>query len=274
MIYGIIITNSSFLTFFMSIRLFSSVFVMTLCVWLLCAPRLHAETGHQHEVEDPHSSQQNTHLHGYAELMVGLEQGALQITFTSPAANLVGFEHRARTAEEISALKQAQAILQNAKNVFTFMGGNCQLVDVQVNISALLSDIQAEHQGHQERHGTVHSDAPKSHGDAQNVTHVEHQGHQERHGGAHADGLKSSGEARNSADAEPHESHDAGPRESHNEILAEYGYQCKNGDDLTALTVHLAKLFPGIEKLKVYWLTETQQGTVDTTAQSNLVNIR
>ena len=250
----------------MSIRLFSSVFVMTLCVWLLCASRLHAETAHQHEVEDPHSSQQNTHLHGHAELMLGLEQGALQITFSSPAANLVGFEHRARTAEEISALKQAQAILQNAKNVFTFKGGNCQLVDVQVNISALLSDIQAEHQGHQERHGTAHSDAPKSHGDAQNVTHVEHQGHQERHGAVHADSHKRSGEAENVSDA--------GPHESHNEIIAEYGYQCKNGDDLNALAVHLAKLFPSIEKLKVYWLTETRQGTVDTTAQSNLVNIR
>ena len=253
MIYGIIAANLTFVTFFMSIRLFSSVFVMTLCVWLLCAPRLHAETAHQHEVKDPHSSQQSTHLHGHAELMLGLEQGALQMTFSSPAVNLVGFEHSASTAEEISALKKAQAILQNAKDVFTFKGGNCQLVDVHVNISALLSDIQAEHQGHQERHGT-----------------------------AHADGLKSSGEARNSADAEPHESHDAepheshdaGPRESHNEILAEYGYQCKNGDELNALAVHLAKLFPGIEKLKVYWLTETQQGTVDTTAQSNLVNIR
>jgi hypothetical protein len=237
MIYGIIAANSSFVTFFMSIRLFSYAFVMTLCVWLLCAPRLNAETAHQHEVKDPHSSQQNTHLHGHAELMLGLEQGALQITFSSPAANLVGFEHRARTAEEISALKQAQAILQNAKNVFTFKGGNCQLVDVQVNISALLSDIQAEHQGHQERHGTVHADGHKSSGEAQNVS-------------------------------------DAGPHESHNEILAEYGYQCKNGDELNALAVHLAKLFPGIEKLKVYWLTETQQGTVDTTAQSNLVNIR
>ena len=266
MIYGIIAANSSFLTFFMSIRLFSSAFVMTLCVWLLCAPRLNAETAHQHEVKDPHSSQQNTHLHGHAELMLGLEQGALQITFSSPAANLVGFEHRARTAEEISALKQTQAILQNAKNVFTFKGGNCQLVDVQVNISALLSDIQAEHQGHKERHGTVHLDAPKNHGDAQNVTHVEYQGHQELRGAVHADGHKSSGEAQNVSDA--------GPHESHNEILAEYGYQCKNGDELDALAVHLAKLFPGIEKLKVYWLTETQQGTVDTTAQSNLVNIR
>ena len=269
MIYGIIAANLSFVTFFMSIRLFSSVFVMTLCVWLLCAPRLHAETAHQHEVKDPHSSQQSTHLHGHAELMLGLEQGALQITFSSPAVNLVGFEHSASTAEEISALKKAQAILQNAKDVFTFKGGNCQLVDVHVNISALLSDIQAEHQGHQERHGTAHADGLKSSGEARNSADAEpHESHDAEPHESH------DSEPHESHDAEPRESPDAGPRESHNEILAEYGYQCKNGDELNALAVHLAKLFPGIEKLKVYWLTETQQGTVDTTAQSNLVNIR
>ena len=237
----------------MLIRLFNSVFVMTLCVWLLSAPCVYAEKAHQHEVKDPHISQQTTHLHGQAELMLGLEQGALQITFSSPAANLVGFEHSASTAEEINALKKAQAILQKAKDVFTFKGGNCQLVDVQVNISALLSDIQAEHHGHQERHGGAHADGHKTSTEARNVADAEpHESH----------------------DAEPHESHDAGPSESHNEIFAEYGYQCENGDELNALAVHLAKLFPGIEKLKVYWLTETQQGTVDTTAQSNLVNIR
>lgn len=238
----------------MLIRLFNSVFVMTLCVWLLSAPHVYAENAHQHGVKDPHnsSSQQTTHLHGHAELMLGLEQGALQITFSSPAANLVGFEHSASTVEEINALKKAQAILQNAKDVFTFKGGNCQLVDVQVNISALLSDIEAEHHGHQERHGAAYPDGHKSSGEARNSADRPHESH----------------------DAEPHESDEAGPRESHNEIFAEYGYQCENGDELNALAVHLAKLFPGIEKLKVYWLTETQQGTVDTTAQSNLVNIR
>ena len=247
----------------MPIRLFSSALVMTLCVWSLYMPRLHAETAHQHEVKDPHIAEQNTHLHGYAELMLGLEQGALQITFTSPAANLVGFEHRARTSGEINALKQAQAVLYEAKKVFTFKGGNCQLVDVQVNISALLNDTQAEHQGHSERSGEDHSDTHKSHGEAQNVAHAEHQ---ERHGGVHADSHTSPSEAGKVRDSAPHE--------SHNEIFAEYGYQCKNGDEFNGMAVHLAKLFPGIEKLKVLWITETQQGAVDLTAQSNLVNIR
>ena len=58
------------------------------------------------------------------------------------------------------------------------------------------------------------------------------------------------------------------------EITAEYKYTCKNETTLSAVEVKLTKVFPGIEKLKVYWLTDSMQGSIDLTGKSDLINIR
>jgi len=51
---------------------------------------------HDHEV-----LQHSAHLHGHAELTLALEGRALEINLASPAANIVGFEHKATSSEQL-----------------------------------------------------------------------------------------------------------------------------------------------------------------------------
>lgn len=67
-----------------------------------------------------------------------------------------------------------------------------------------------------------------------------------------------------------HEAHQV----DHSEITVGYKYHCRHGEELDVIKVKLIDHFPGIEKIKVIWLTETKQGTVELTPESNLIRIR
>ncbi|WP_339340212.1 DUF2796 domain-containing protein, partial [uncultured Oceanicoccus sp.] len=62
--------------------------------------------------------------------------------------------------------------------------------------------------------------------------------------------------------------------DSHSEVSADYHYQCAQGEKLDSISVNLIALFPSFEKLKVMWLTDSQQGAAELTATSSLVRIR
>ena len=69
-------------------------------------------------------------------------------------------------------------------------------------------------------------------------------------------------------------SHGHKDRDSHSEINANYSYECIKGEELETVSVNLISLFPAIETLEVMWLTESQQGAITLTAQSNLIRFR
>ena len=206
--------------------------------------------------EHGHGSKQDKHMHGVSELMLALDKGSLEIHFESPAANIVGFEHKARTREQIKMLKEAKDILDTPENIFVFSGGDCDLQMSDVNLAGLLNEIQTEHKEHKEHKERKKQDE-REHG-----SHSQHRDPHDKHG--HHD-QKTDG-----SNLDYHETDDA----THNEITAEYKYMCKNGDTLGAVEVKLIKIFSGIEKLKVYWLTDSMQGSIDLTGKSGLINIR
>ncbi len=73
--------------------------------------------------------QHGTHVHGEGELLVVLEDQALDISFRIPAGDLIGFEHAARTPEEEAAIASAKALLRDGDQVFTLTGApQCELV--------------------------------------------------------------------------------------------------------------------------------------------------
>ena len=212
-----------------------------------------AKSESSHHDKHGHGSKQDKHMHGVSELMLALDKGSLEIHFESPAANIVGFEHKARTQEQIKMLKEAKDILDTPEKIFVFSGGDCDLQMSDVNISGLLNETQTELKELKEHKGQDERD----HG-----SHSQHRGPHDKH--EHHD-QKTDG-----SDLDHHETGDA----THNEITAEYKYMCKNGDTLTAVEVKLIKIFSGIEKLKVYWLTDIMQGSIDLTGKSGLINIR
>lgn len=100
----------------------------------------------------PHSHE--AHEHGVAQLTLAIEGNVLAIEFESPAANLVGFEHKARTQEEIKQVKQAKDILNSPEALFSFIGTNCIAQKTTADVSGVKGDAHNEHK---------HHDHPKNH---------------------------------------------------------------------------------------------------------------
>lgn len=102
------------------------------------------------------------HIHGLATLTLALEGNSLEIEFESPAANLVGFEHKATSVKEKRALHIAESTLKSPAELFLFSGVNCQLKEAEVDISAVEEKGHDDHGHHHEHHHSSHDDH-KSH---------------------------------------------------------------------------------------------------------------
>lgn len=110
--------------------------------------------------------QLGTHVHGLAELTVAQNGQQLELHLESPAANIVGFEHKASTHEQEHAIEKAKSILESPQKLFIFSGTRCDVINVDVNVSALLSHHEKshhedthEHESEKEHYDEYHQDA-------------------------------------------------------------------------------------------------------------------
>ena len=63
--------------------------------------------------------QHGSHEHGVARLTVATTDDGLEIALESPAANLFGFEHKAKTDEEREVVHEAVEKLELGSNLFS-----------------------------------------------------------------------------------------------------------------------------------------------------------
>jgi len=64
--------------------------------------------------------QKGVHEHGRATLTLAVDGAALTITLEAPAANVVGFEHPPKTADESAAVIAARRLLNDPGQLFAF----------------------------------------------------------------------------------------------------------------------------------------------------------
>lgn len=98
------------------------------------------------------------HVHGMAELTLALEKTMLEIQIESPAMNLIGFEHKAITMAEREAVKKAEALLLSSQRLFSFNGTRCDLRNVSVDISGVISNEHDDHEHHHKDYQESHSE--------------------------------------------------------------------------------------------------------------------
>lgn len=178
------------------------------------ADAMHNNTQH-HSV-----SGHKAHLHGVAELTLVQEGDFIEIEFESPAANIVGFEHRATSSREINSIRSARASLEQPAQLFDFGGAGCRSMAAAVDMSALMP-------------------VPGS-------TRDHHHGHDQ----------------------------ESGHQDEHSEITAQYRLQCSQMEKLDTLKVKLVSLFPGLDVVRVMWVTDRNQGAVRVTSSSDRVVFR
>ncbi len=176
------------------------------------------------------------HLHGVAELTVALEENAIEMMFTAPAASVVGFESEAASSEQVKAVEDARLVLRDPFRLVTFVGKKCDLIQAVVDLTAISSSHKDEHDDHDEGH----DDHEEGHDD-----------HEEGH------------DDHDSADGE----------ESHSDITAKYEFECSSDGQLKKLEFGPDELLFELDKVNVMWVSESGQGAAEVTAGQLVVEL-
>lgn len=121
--------------------------IATLIIMFLFALRAGAESSHHHHDHD--LPQQDAHLHGYVELTLAIEGNQLEIQLTSPAINIVGFEHKATSKQQLQAIEQAKQTLESPAMLFSFSGSDCASTLATAHFPTL-DEHHADHGNHED----------------------------------------------------------------------------------------------------------------------------
>ena len=111
----------------------------------LVASSAFAEISHNH---NHHSLRQHdAHEHGFAQLNVAIDSNILMLEFTSPAANIIGFEHRIKNNEE---QKIYDAAVQQLKQPAILFSANSEALCAitELDVSSSLDSDKAHKQHH------------------------------------------------------------------------------------------------------------------------------
>ena len=175
------------------------------------------------------------HVHGQSELAIAMEGEKLEIQFTSPAMNLLGFEHKASTPKDLLVIENTASVLRQHETLFLFSGGRCDHVKTSIELSGLLESTDHEY-AHQQG-STEHK-----HDDEHKKEHEEHEEHTQNN--------------------------------NHSDVVVNYQYRCENIAQLPAITVELFEAFPGIHKMNAVWIKPIRQGAVTLTPNHRVVEFR
>jgi len=174
-----------------------------------------AEAGH---------TQLGAHAHGEGKLNIAIAGKTVAIELEIPAADIIGFEHAARTDQQKARLNEGTAKL--AKPLALFVpnaDANCTLNQADVDTVGAIADAHGEHGEHDK-----HSDHDKHAEHDEHDKHGEDDKHDEH---AHAESESSD--------------------ESHSEFRATYAISCANPDQLTQIALAFFKAFANAKELNV-----------------------
>ena len=191
----------------------------------------------------------DAHQHGHGNLNIALEGSTLYIELETPGADIVGFEHPARSDEDKAAIADAMARLGDPIGLFGIPAdASCTLVEASVEPVGYGLDADVDHHDEDDAHDDEDDHAEDAHDD-----HGDEDEHAE----------------------EMHDDHDEheDEKESHAEFHAEYRLQCDDPAAITSLTFTYFDVFAGAEELQVNLITDDGQGRQEATPAEPVVNL-
>lgn len=163
--------------------------------------------------------QAGAHEHGRGTLNIAIEGSRLSMELEAPGADIVGFEHKAKTKKQKAAIEKAEEQLEAAEALFQLpAAAGCVLEASKVA-------LESEDHDHNHDHGAKHHGG-KDHGPKEGTKGGTKKGHSD----------------------DPHSS-----------FRAEYAFECKAPASLTSIGFGYFKVFAGAQKLDVTVVTPKQQ---------------
>ena len=218
----------------------------------------------------------DAHQHGHGNLNIAIEGSTLYIELETPGADIVGFEHPARSDDDKAAIEDAKGRLSDPIGLFGIPAeASCTLVEVSVEPVGYGLGMDDEH-GHDD-----HDDHDEAHEDDDHDEHGhdDHDDHDEAHEDDDHDDGHDDGEAHEDDHDEhaedAHDDHDdhEDEKESHAEFHAEYRLQCDDPAAITSLTLTYFDVFAGAEELEVNLITDDGQSRQEVTPAEPVVNL-
>lgn len=116
------------------------------------------------------------HEHGTGRLNIAIEGKRVSMELEVPSADIVGFEHAAKTAAQKTAIKQARATLKNALDVFKLPAeAKCKVAKADIEVHAEGED------DHKDKHKHSHDKASHDHAKEEAEDHDDGHAHSEFH---------------------------------------------------------------------------------------------
>ena len=167
----------------------------------------------------------DAHEHGHGSFNMAVEGDAVAIELETPAFDILGFEHEAKTEADKAAIKTARAALADPVALFGLApSANCTITEAEIEIGAEADHHDDEH--HEDEH---HDDEH----------HAEEDDHKE----------------------DDHADHDEEGAE-HSEVHAHYALTCGAADKITGVNMTgYFNAFPKAEELDAAILTDAGQAS-------------
>lgn len=187
------------------------------------------------------------HQHGHGSLNLAVEGQTVQMELEVPGVDIVGFEHKAKTAEDRAKMEAAEKTLAQPLALFILPGeAGCKVTAAKVSI---VGATEPDDDTHELDHHD-HSEVEEHEAD-------EHQA--EEHG----------------ADERQAEEHEADEHQAeHSEFHAEYALSCSNVAAITAISFPYFEVFPNSAELAVTLITEKGQKAFEVNREHALIDIR
>ena len=181
--------------------------------------------------------QVDKHEHGVGELNIAIEGSSINLEFMIPGADIVGFEYKAKSDEDISLVNTALTKFDDFNNIFTIPNtANCNLVEAEIAINQ--GDDHDDEHDHDEHDG-----------------HDEHEEHEE-----HDD-----------HDEHEHEEHGV---EAHNEFVAHYSFTCGNVKEIDRINFTYFTTFPNSGELEIQFVSEMGSTSFEVEGDEPFINLK
>lgn len=193
--------------------------------------------------------QLGAHVHGEGTLNIAFDGARIAMELSAPGADIVGFEHAAKTAEDRAAIDDAVATLAKPLSLVTFPeAAGCSVTEAAAR---LVTDAAHDDHGH-EAHG--HDDhAHEDHGHAEHAEHGHDDHAHDEHGHDHADA-------------------DHGGS-THSEFRAEYVITCDDTGAIDTVSLPYFERFPNARLLDVQIVTPAGARAVEISREAPTLSL-
>ena len=199
--------------------------------------------------------QVDKHEHGVGELNIAIEGSSINLEFMIPGADIVGFEYKAKSDEDISLVNTALTKFDDFNNIFKIPNtANCNLVEAEIAIN--------QGDDHDDEHDHEEHEEHEEHDEHEHEEHEEHDEHEHEEHDEHE---------HEEHDEHEHEEHG---EETHNEFVAHYSFTCGNVKEIDRINFTYFTTFPNSGELEIQFVSEMGSTSFEVEGDEPFINLK